>query len=84
MPESPKQAVMVSPVCHARPENIKKEQVLELFRPWLKKQIGIKARAGRLSTSHPMSKIKERKVTLNVEPFLTVNGYIVFLQWSGR
>jgi len=55
---------MVSPACHARPENIKKEQVLELFRPWLKKQIGIKARAGRLSTSHPMSKIKERKVTL--------------------
>ena len=28
-----------------------------------------------LSTSQPMSKIKERKVTLNVEPFSTVNGY---------
>jgi hypothetical protein len=28
-----------------------------------------------LSTSQPMSKIKERKVTLNVERFSTVNGY---------
>jgi len=28
-----------------------------------------------LNTSQPMSKIKERKVTLNPEPFLTVNGY---------
>jgi len=28
-----------------------------------------------LSASQPMSKIKERKVTLNGEPFLTVNGY---------
>jgi len=28
-----------------------------------------------LSTSHPISKTKERKVILNVEPFLTVNGY---------
>jgi len=32
-----------------------------------------------LSTSQPMSKIKERKITLNVEPFSTVNGYLIFL-----
>ncbi|MBW2003727.1 MAG: hypothetical protein JRI72_03810 [Deltaproteobacteria bacterium] len=63
MPDLPTLVAMVSPACHARPENIKKEQVLELFRPWLKKQIGIKARADKLSTSQPMSKIKERKVT---------------------
>jgi len=79
MPDSPTLAVMASPACHARPENIKKEQALELFRPWLKKQIGIKARAGRLSISQPMSKIKGRKVTRNPDvigkPFSTVNGY---------
>jgi len=28
-----------------------------------------------LSTSQPMSKTKEGKVTLNAEPFSTVNGY---------
>jgi len=43
MLDLPTLAVIVSPACHARPENIKKEQALELFRPWLKKQIGIKA-----------------------------------------
>jgi len=40
-----------------------------------------------LSTSQPMSKIKERKVTLNpachtsgrAEPFSTVNGYDLFM-----
>jgi len=28
-----------------------------------------------LSTSQPISKIKERKLTLNAEPFSTVNDY---------
>ena len=31
-----------------------------------------------LSTSQPMSKTKERKLTLNIEPFSTVNGYNLF------
>jgi hypothetical protein len=31
-----------------------------------------------LSTSQPISKIKERKVTLNAEPFSTVNDYVLF------
>jgi len=37
-----------------------------------------------LSTSQPMSKSKEKKVTLNVEPFSTVNGYdILRLHFHG-
>jgi len=35
-----------------------------------------------LSTPQPMSKIKERKATLNVEPFSTLNGYINSIYFS--
>jgi len=44
-----------------------KNRFLELFRAWLKKQIGVKARAGRSSTCWLTSKFKERKITLNGE-----------------
>jgi len=44
-----------------------KNRLLELFRAWLKKQIGVKARAGRSSTCWLTSKVNERKLTLNGE-----------------
>jgi len=44
-----------------------KNRLSGLFRAWLKKQIGVKARAGRSSTCWLTSKFEERKVTLNGE-----------------
>jgi hypothetical protein len=44
-----------------------KNRLLELFRAWLKKQIGVKARAGSSSICWLTSKFKEGKTTLNGE-----------------
>ena len=45
-----------------------KNRLLGLFTTWLKKQMGVKARAGRSSTCWPTNKANEIKVTLNSEP----------------
>ncbi|MBW1795838.1 MAG: hypothetical protein JRJ38_15685 [Deltaproteobacteria bacterium] len=57
---------VVTPACHARPGIYGKNRLLVLFRAWLKKQMRVKARAGRSSTYRPASKDNERKVTLNL------------------
>jgi len=44
-----------------------KSRLLGLFRAWLKKQVGVKARAGRSSTCWLTSEFKERKITVNGE-----------------